>query len=91
MTCSGCGQVDTPATAEDWWRRHGDSGVASFHVHFDGQAEVELHVCERHRAIGVSLPCPDGDCAPDSDCAHVQTRPCTCVPRPVCDGCGVGV
>lgn len=60
---------------------------AAWHVHFDGDPELAMHVCERHRAIGASLPCPDA--RPDGDCDHVQTRPCTCEPRPACDACGV--
>lgn len=28
MTCPGCGQVNTPAIAEDWWRRHSDAVAA---------------------------------------------------------------
>jgi hypothetical protein len=58
---------------------------ATWHVHFDGQSEIALHVCELHHAIGTSLDCPDA--RPDGDCDHVQIKRCKC-PAPVdCDGC----
>lgn len=57
-----------------------------WHVHFDGDRAVALHVCDLHRAIGDSLPrCADRQ--PDGDCSHVQIRPCTCSVAPGCDGC----
>ena len=27
--CAGCGQVDTSAIREDWWRRHADDGLGT--------------------------------------------------------------
>lgn len=61
--------------------------AAAWHVHFDDRAEIALHVCEVHHAIGARLSCPDQ--RPDGDCAHVQTRRCDCQPRPPCDSCEV--
>lgn len=62
--------------------------VGRWHVHFDGTAEVEMHICDRHRGMGQSVRCPDD--GPDGNCSHVQMEACTCEPPPPCDGCEVG-
>jgi len=61
--------------------------IARYHVHFDGEPDIRMHVCALHRAIGQTIPCDQDQPNADGDCAHVQTRRCTCADPPQCTGC----
>lgn len=59
--------------------------VGRWHVHFDGRSDVLGHICDLHRALGLSLGCAEQH--EDGDCDHVQTRLCSCAKYIPCMAC----
>ena len=48
-----------------------------YHVLFDGQPEVRLHVCAECRAFADTLVCSDEE-NDRGECSHVQYQDCRC-------------
>lgn len=59
--------------------------VARWHLHFNGDREPAAHICDLHRALGLSRECMDEQT--DGNCKHVQVYSCTCHDYLACEAC----
>jgi len=59
--------------------------VGRWHLGYTGEAIPVGHICDLHRAIGLSLPCEAPD--QDGECGHVQIALCKCAEYVPCDAC----
>jgi hypothetical protein len=56
-----------------------------YHVMFDGEPEVQCHVCTEHRLFADLLPCPDHE--EHGACSHIQYADCACDGNVGCVAC----